>query len=363
MGIGKNGMFTLDDIKKHKAKINWLYSNRNDGKSHAVKLECLTESFKQQKPLFAIIRRNAIDAKPSKIERYFIEREEIHNTVRIASNGEFDHVYCRNNYIYPAKWDDGKEIKGNFAIGEYYDIATSHHEKSTGHMCKYIIAEEMLTDGIYLPDEPSKFMQLVSTLVRSDDDVIIYMIGNNVNRFCPYFKEWGMRGIFNQKIGTIEDYTYKQLDGSIVKISCEFIPPRKNKKSGLFIGKAEKSIQGGQWETLEYPKLYKPFGEYELIDMVTFVSSHGVKYTIALIFDDDTCGKYCFVYPAQHMCDRVITNEFSKNPLHSPRLNKNSRIDCWIHNAYVQNKFLYSDNLTGTDFNNALRAEKQNPLL
>lgn len=363
MGIGKNGFYTLDDIDKYKAKIKWIYSNRNDGKSYAVKMKCLQESFKEKKPLFALIRRNAIDIKPSKIERYFIEREEKNNVIKIASNGEYDHVICKNNYIFPAKYIEDKEEKAKFAIGEYYDIATSCHEKSTGHICKYIIAEEMLTDGVYLRDEPDKFMQLVSTLVRSDNDVTIYMLGNNINRFCPYFKEWGMEGVFRQKIGTIEVYHYKQIDGSIVDIACEFAPQRKNKKSSLFIGKSEKSIQGGEWLTFEYPKLYKEFGEFELIDMITYSSTYGEKYTIALIYDDETNGKYCYVYPAKHICDRVLTTEFSKNPYHTPCLNINRGLDKWVHDCYINNKFMYSDNLTGTDFNNALKSEKKNPLL
>lgn len=360
MGIGRDGYYTLKDILKEKAKINWIISDRNDGKSFAVKKRALQKSIEAQKPLFALIRRNDVDIKTAKIERYFVDRKV--NLISDLTNGEYDRVKCRSNFIYLQGTDStGKTYTSPYAIGEYYALSTAVHEKSTGHICEIIICEEMLTDGQYLEDEPSKLMQLVSTLVRSDDDVELYMIGNTISRICPYFKEWGIRNIFKQKSGSIDTYWYTQLDGSKVKIACERVAPRKNKKSGLFVGRAEKSIQGGQWETSEFPKLWKKFGEFEFIDSITYVATLGETYTIALLWDDETESKYCYVYPAKHISDRVLTTEFSKNPLHTPRLSRTRRVDVSIHNCFVNNKFLYSDNLTGTDFINSIKAEKSNP--
>lgn len=362
MGIGKNGFYTLKDILKEKAKINWIYSDRNDGKSFAVKERALRLSLKHKKPMFCIVKRNDVDIKTDKIEKYFVDRNI--NLIEKLTNGEFTHVRCRGHNIYLAGYDDnGKEYKSNYAVGEYYALSTAIHEKSTGHICDIIIAEEIMTDGVYLEDEPSKFMHLLSTLVRSDDEnVEVYVIGNNINSRCPYFKEWGMKNIFKQKAGTIDTYYYTQIDGSKVKIACERIKPRDDKKSGLFIGKAEKSIQGGQWETREYPKLFKPFKEFEVIDMITYKSSYDVAYTIALIIDDTTGALYCYVYPAHHTAERVLTAEFSSNPLHTPKLNKTNRIDVLIHNCFVDNKVMYSDSLTGTDFHNCIKQEKINPI-
>lgn len=362
MGIGKNGFYSLKDILKEKAKINWIYSDRNDGKSYAVKERALKLSLKHKKPMFCIIKRNDVDIKTDKIEKYFVDRNI--NLIEILTKGEYDHVKCRGHNIYLAGFDDkGKEYKSSFAVGEYYAISTALHEKSTGHVCDIIIAEEIMTNGIYLEDEPSKFMHLLSTLVRSDDEnVEVYIIGNNINPRCPYFKEWGMKNIFTQKAGTIDTYYYTQLDGSKVKIACEHIKPRDNKKSGLFIGKAEKSIQGGQWEVNEYPKLFKKFEEFEVITMITYHSSYDVDYTIALLFDDNSGDFYCYVYPAKHIADRVLTSEFSPNPLHTPKLDSKRRTDCIIHNCFVENKVMYSDSLTGTDFHNCIKQEKINPI-
>lgn len=360
MGIGRNGYYTLKDILKEKATYNWIISDRNDGKSFAVKKRALERSIKAQKPLFALIRRNEVDIKPSKVERYFVDRNI--NLISEITKGEYDHVKCRSNYIYLAGYDEnGREKRSPYAIGEYYALSTALHEKSTGHICEIIIAEEMLTDGQYLDNEPSEFMHLVSTLCRSDS-AEVYMIGNTINRICPYFKEWGMKNIFKQESGTIDTYWYKQLDGTLIKICCERVKPRENKKSNLFIGKAEKSIQGGEWQTQEFPKLWKKFEDFDLIDSITYISPYGVIYTIALIIDDNG-SKFCFVYPAKHISERVLTSEFSENPLHTPRLKKDRRIDISIHNCYIQNKFLYSDNLTGTDFTNSIKAEKLNPFL
>lgn len=362
MGLGKNGYYNLTDLHKVGAKINWIISERGDGKSYAVKEKALKRAYENQAPTIAIIRRNDVDCKPTKIENYFVERDEKANIVSKVTKGEYDHIKARAGFIYLAKWENGKEVKSNYAVGEYFALSTSIHEKSTGHKCEDIICEEMLTDGIYLDDEPSKFMQLLSTIVRSDDEnVMIYLLGNTINRVCPYFKEWGMTNIFKQEQGTIDIYQYEQLDGTKIKIACERVKSR-NVKSRLFIGKAEKSIQGGEWEVHEYPKLYQPLEDFDEIFTVTYKASNGLNFTIRLIMNEEG-SKFCFVHYAKHISERVLTTEFSINPMHTPFLRRDRKIDIDIHNCFINNKFMYSDNLTATDFNNCLKSEKHNPLL
>ena len=362
MGLSSKGYYTLKDILKENAQIMWILSERGDGKSYAVKEFALKRAIKEKQPTLGIIRRNEVDIKPSKINKYFIERDEKANLIKKITNNKWTHTYCRNGYIYLARFDErGKEEKSNYPIGEYFALSTATHEKSTGHKCKDIICEEMLTDGIYLDDEPDKLMQLISTITRSDDSNIkIFLLGNTINRICPYFKEWGITNIFKQEQGTIDTYYYTQSDGNKIKICCERVKSR-DVKSKLFLGKAEKSIQGGEWQVQEYPKLYKKLEEFEEIDSITYVSSNNTKFTIRLLIDENG-NKFCFVHPAKHISERVLTTDFSTNPLHTPRLSKNKSIDISIHNCFYNNKVMYSDNLTATDFWNSIKAEKINPL-
>lgn len=362
MGLNSKGYYSLKDLLKQKAVINWIISERATGKSYAIKEHALKRAWKEKAPTMALIRRHDLEAKPSRVEKYFFERDEKSNIILKVTNGEYDHVKCKSGFIYLAKWVNGKEEKSQFPVGEYFAISTSVHEKSTGHKCKDIICEEMITDGIYLDDEPSKFMQLLSTITRSDDnDVNVFMIGNTINRVCPYFKEWGMNHIFQQEIGSIDTYFYTQTDGAKIKICCERISSR-NVKSKLFIGKAEKSIQGGEWETRVFPRLFQPLEKFDEVYTITYKASSGLNFTVKLLIDEEG-SKFVYIYPAKHIAERILTSEFSQNPMHTPRLLKNKHSDILIHNCFVMGKVMYSDNMTGTDFENSVKAEKLNPFL
>ena len=51
-------------------------------------------------------------------------------------------------------------------------------------------------------------MNVVSTIVRQRNDVKIFMAGNTVNQYCPYFTEMGLTHIKEMDKGAIEVYKY-----------------------------------------------------------------------------------------------------------------------------------------------------------
>lgn len=362
MGIGKNGFYTADDILKCGCKINWIHSDRNDGKSYDIKYRALKRAWETGKASVGLIRRNVEDIKPTtKIEKYFIERNKEDNVVPKITNGEYTHISARAGDLYFARYNDkGKEERG-LRCGEYFTIATAERYKSTGHECEDIICEEIITDGIYLNDEPELLMHLISTICRGDDEnVRVWLIGNTLSMVCPYFTTWGINPT-QLKIGSINVYEFQQLDGSTTKIAVEYSKPRPDKKSKLFFGKAEKSIQGGEWRTREFPHLPKPLKEYSELYCITYKSSNLFSFTLRLLIDDNGAF-FVFVHPAKHTSERVLTAQFSENPRYTPCLNPEKHIEVKYHNLYIDNKYVYCDNMTGQQFTDCINAEKKFPL-
>ena len=88
-----------------------------------------------------------------------------------------------------------------FALSEMeHDKSTSYPEITT------IVFDEFITRRYYLPDEFVLFLNVLSTIIRQRQNVKIFMLGNTVNKYCPYFKEMGLKHISNMEQGTIDVY-------------------------------------------------------------------------------------------------------------------------------------------------------------
>lgn len=359
MGLGKNGYYTLDDIEKTGCNWMWIYGTRAPGKSAAVKYKSMCNAWEQKKPTLALIRRKVTEINTHDVESYFLDRGI--NFVKLATNGECDHVTYYRKYLWFAKTDEnGKDVKVS-KLGECFALSTARNFKSTGHpFIEDVILEEIMDDeGDYVEDEPVVLQHLISTIARSDT-VRVYMIGNTVTKVCPYFTEWGMTNIRKQKVGTIDIYHMQQEDGSIVDLACEFCPPTPH-KSKMFFGRAEKSVQGNSWEIKHYPLFREKQEDFENVYSITYLSVSEMAFNLSLLIEKKTGAPFVFVRPAKHYTDRVITGAFSKNPLHTPTLDRNNPAEVLIHNCFCDNKVMYSDNMCGTDFTHSIRAELKNP--
>ena len=106
------------------------------------------------------------------------------------------------------------------------------------------------------------FMNLLSTIIRQRDNVRVYMLGNTVNKFCPYFTEMGLKQVPFMEQGTIDIYRFGE-HGAIVAVEyCSTIVQHKaSNKYFCFDNQNLQMITGGKWELAVYPHLpckYKP---------------------------------------------------------------------------------------------------------
>lgn len=255
----KDKFYRLDRILECNAEYNVIYSGRSDGKTTAV-LEYaiddhIASGYQNQ---LAIVRRWEEDYKGKNGAQMFANIVSM-GWIEKKTKGRYNGVY-----YWAQKWslcvydDAGKRIataEQPFAMG--FSISSEEHYKSTSYpMVKTILFDEFITRSYYLPQEFVKFQSVLSTIIRQRTDVKIFMCGNTINKYSPYFAEMGLKGVSKQKQGTIDIYTYGTSD---LTVAVEYaLVEGKNKevnKYFAFDNPKLKMITDGAWEIDIYPHL------------------------------------------------------------------------------------------------------------
>ena len=275
----KEKYYTLDNILRYNADYNIIYGERSNGKTTAVLRYALEDYIKSgYKNQIAIVRRWEEDFKGKNGQQMFNNIIQL-GWIRDLTKDKYNSVYFYSQRWYLCNYNDkGEKIeqeKEPFALG--FSITSEEHYKSTSYPnIKNILFDEFITRGYYLPEEFIKFQNLLSTIIRLKTDVKIFMCGNTINKFCPYFAEMGLTNIRKQKKGTIDIYSYGDSD---LKVAVEYSDfqgkKKKSNKYFAFNNPKLEMITNGGWEIDIYPHLptkYKP---------------KNVLYIFYVIFDDE----------------------------------------------------------------------------
>ena len=142
-------------------------------------------------------------------------------------------------------------------------LSEQEHEKSSSYPnITTIVFDEFLTRRYYLPDEFMLYMNLLSTIIRQRNDVKVFMLGNTVNQFCPYFTEMGLKQVRVMEQGTIDIYKFGEHGATVAVEYCSTVVKQKaSNKYFCFDNQNLQMITGGKWELAVYPHLpvkYKP---------------------------------------------------------------------------------------------------------
>ena len=245
--------YSLKKINSKNATYNVIFGERSNGKTYACLLQALTNYFDNGSQ-FAYIRRWSDDIAPKRMNNLF---NAMLDKIEKLSAGEFHAIVYRSGVFYLANYNKNGKIIYNDddVIGYAFNLSASEHNKANSYpKITTIIFDEFLTNKYYLPDEFILFMNTISTIIRQRTNVKIYMLGNTVNKFCPYFGEMGLTNILNQEQGTIDVYTYGQ---SKLKVAVEYASNnkllKKNNYYFAFDNPKLKMITEGSWELSIYP--------------------------------------------------------------------------------------------------------------
>lgn len=253
--------YSLDKILRKNTQYKVIFGKRSNGKTYAV-LERGIKLFFQNGREMAYIRRNREDIGGKNGQTLFANHVE-NGLIEKYSKGVWSDVYYYGRRWYFCRYEE--DDKGNrqritdekpFCYG--FVLSGMEHDKSTSYPnVRTIIFDEFLSRTAYLPDEFILFMNCLSTIARLRTDVEIYMLGNTVNKYCPYFAEMGLKNVKTMKAGTIDVYQYGE---SGLKVAVEYTSPTTGatgKGNVLFAFDNPKlqMITHGDWEIDIYPHL------------------------------------------------------------------------------------------------------------
>lgn len=351
--------YSLDNILAQKADYNIIYGERSNGKTTAVLRYAIERHIKSDYvEQLAIVRRWEEDFKGKNGQQMF---DSIVNLGWITelTGGEYNSVfyYSQRWYLCYYNEDGEKEKQGlePFAFG--FSIGSEEHYKSTAYPnITTVLFDEFMTRKYYLPNEFISYQNLLSTIIRLRDNVKIFMCGNTINKYCPYFSEMGITGAKSQKQGTIDVYTYGD---SELRVAVEYSDsPSKKKASNKYFAFNNPKLQmitNGGWEIDIYPHLphkYKPCD---------------VAYTFNILFDGETLegdivvlDDTRFIYfhrrttPIKVNTERLVYQQQidHRRNYRTNILKPLEKVDRKICELVISEKIFYQDNEIGEIFRN-----------
>lgn len=347
--------YSLDKILKYKAEYNIIYGERSNGKTTSVLQYALIDFCKSgYVNQLGIMRRWEEDFKGKNGSQMFTSIIAL-GWVSKYSKGEYESIYYYGGKWYLCNYDDKGKIANKsenpFAIG--FSITSEEHYKSIAfpHI-KTILFDEFMTRGYYIPDEFVKFQNLLSTIIRLRTNVTIFMCGNTVNKYCPYFSEMGLTNIKKQAKGTIDLYEYGE---SGLKVAVEYsdFPTNKKKSNKYFAFNNPKlnMITNGGWEIDIYPHLTYKYTPKDVLYIFYIVFDEQIIQGNIIAIDDKI-----FIY--YHRKTTPIKNNESDRLIFSEIVNANrnyrynflkpmDELQHKILNLHLHKKEFFQDNELG----------------
>lgn len=356
----KEKFYSLKKILEKDCQYNIIYSKRSDGKTYAV-LKYALERFVKKQGQFAIIRRMREDFRGKRATQVFdnlVSNDEIAK----MTNYEWTHTYYYSGKWYLARWDEDlqKDVHDTTPFAYSFALTEMEHDKSTAYpFITTIFFDEFLSRTGYLTDEFVLFMNTISTIIRHRTDVKIFMAGNTINKYCPYFREMGLSHIKEMRPGKIDVYTYGE-EGKL-RVAVEYSETSLNKSDSdiyfAFDNPRLKMITEGAWEVDIYP--HRPV-KYKDNDIV---------FSYFIEFDDDLLqcdivSKDNMIFTFIHLkttpiqnpeSDIVFTTEYNPRPNYFRKINKPTHpIVKKLYEFFLKEKVFFQDNEIGEIVRNYL---------
>ena len=349
----KNEYYDVDVIDKYDAHYNLIFGKRSNGKTYSI-LRKIVKNYLEGKGQGAYLRRYREDFK-GKRGAVLFDGLVANGEISRLSDGKWDTVKFYSDRWYLAKKDtDADRLVADsepFCFG--FSLAQMEHDKSTSYpLITTVVYDEFISRIGYLPNEFVLFMNVLSTIIRQRNNVKIYMLGNTVNKYCPYFQEMGLGHIEDMEPGKIDIYTYGEsnLKVAVERTKDHNIEGRKSDVYFAFDNPSLAMITGGAWELDLYPHCPREYDNDDII-FKYFIDFNDHILQCEIVQLEDCCFTYVHrkTGPILHPeSDIVFSNEYNPLPNHirnirKPYNNLGRKIWSFFHDDQV----FYQDNDVG----------------
>lgn len=361
--------YQLDNILAKNADYNIIFGERSNGKTYATLRYALLRYIETGEQS-AYIRRWKEDLRGKRAESLFAGHVA-NGLIEEQTEGKYNEIVYTGGKWYLSRWDTDRSkhclAEKPFCFG--FSLSEQEHDKSTSYPeITTIIFDEFLTRRYYLPDEFVLFMNLLSTIIRSRSNVKIFMLGNTVNRFCPYFGEFGLMNISQMKQGNIDVYRFGERGAVLAVEYCTPISHKQEKESNkyfCFNNEKLQMITAGKWEVAAYPHLPEKYAPKDVV------------FTFFIIFGDNVLqgniiqkqnSSFCYIHrkttPIKDRDALIYSLESKGTPnIFRKIICTSTKIQERIARFFVSDRVFFQDNETGELVRNYIMISQQNNFL
>lgn len=348
--------YSLNPILKTNADYNLIIGERSNGKTYSC-LKYALHNYITSGKQSAYIRRWREDITVKRANSVYspfnIEKE---------TNGKFKYCVYRSNAWWLANRAKDKYVYDVKPFMYAFALSNVEHDKSTSYPnVTTIIFDEFITRQYYLKDEFILFMNTLSTIIRDRKDVKIFMLGNTVNKYCPYFNEMGLRHITSMEQGTIDVYKIDNLLIAVEYCKTNGKGKESNKYFAFDNSKLE-MIKSGKWELDIYPHLTVRYERKDIL-FTYFIRFDQQCLQCEIIQKDGDIFTYIHskTTPIRHPNKDLI---YQLEPSTSPNivnslLSHTTQLELKIARFYVKHKVFYQSNEVGEIVSNFIKESQK----
>ena len=353
--------YTLDRIKKLNCQYNLIFGKRSNGKTYATLYEGIKNYVEHGKQM-AYIRRYREDFIGKRGQTMFNSLVSSGAISQLTDGKWTDVRYQSSQWFLARKREkDDKMICDSTPFCYGFSLGQMEHDKSTSYPdVTTVIFDEFISRIGYLPNEFVLFMNVLSTIIRQRNDVKIYMLGNTVNKYCPYFSEMGLGHIEEMEPGKIDVYSYgdSKLKVAVERTKNHNIEGRKSEVYFAFNNPSLQMITGGAWELDLHPHLPRDYTDENIVYKFFLIFNDQLLQCEVLGFDD--C---CFIYchrkttPIKHPdTDLIFSEEYDPRPNHVRNIRRcDDPTVREISKFFKNDRVYYQDNDVGEIVRNYLQ--------
>lgn len=363
----KPKFYSLAPILSKGADYNVIFGERSNGKTYATLLHGIKQYLETGKQM-AYIRRWREDLRGKRAESLFANHVA-NGTIEELTGGKYNEVFYVSGKWFLSTYnpETKKRIPDNKPFCYGFCLSEQEHEKSSSYPdVTTIVFDEFLTRRYYLPDEFMLFMNMLSTIIRQRNDIKVFMLGNTVNQFCPYFSEMGLRNVRQMEQGTIDIYKFGEHGATVAVEYCSTIVKEKaSNKYFCFDNQNLQMITGGKWELAVYPHLPHKYAPKDVL-FVFYIEFNDMTLQGNIINVDGE--NFCYIHnkttPIKDTENSLIYSlRMNGKPNYRRKLlSTASYMEAAVAKYFVTDKVFYQDNEIGEIVRNYLMASTKTNL-
>lgn len=369
--------YTLEPINKIGAVYNVIFGVRSYGKTYAM-IDRFLQMYwaaraKKELVQFAYIRRFDDAIKPKfagTVMDTLVCNGYGVNRIAEITGGEFDNAVYSSGAWYLSKYDKKTGLTKKDNNPFMLAFALNTWDKMKGGAYPFVAEiwfEEFVEVSAkpYLKNEWAIFLNVISTIARRRD-VRIWLTGNTINIYCPYFKNMGLKNVKNMKPGQIDVYSIGKTDRKIaVEMTFDTAKYKESRKNNQYLfafsdpKMQTQSITQSTWEIGAYPLVENEIKQNDICGRF-FVEFDDELFACEIVSTDEA---YIYIHahndplrPPEDV-ELFYTQQFSTKQNYRRRIDRPyTDAERVIYDLFRLEKIVYDTNATGNAIENFIKS-------